>query len=687
MTCVVTRLAPAVFLWWLLPAVACQADTPADKTDAAAAITGKVIEVTFYRGQALVTRQIPVAGKTGTVEIAVGPLPEQIVPQSLFAEGSDGVDIRAVRYRTRALGEEPRDEVRKLDEELEEIVEQSQSVQRNQQVVARETAYLDQMDNFVLPTMKTDLARGFLDAAALEKLTKLSFDRRQALANETGALEKTLKELNKKLRLLQRKRAELTAGAQKASREAVLFVSKRNDAVQNVRLSYLVSNCNWSPAYTVRAIDGKDVSLECNGVVMQMTGEDWNEVQLTLSTASPALSASGPGLAPFPISLIPAHSAGTNKTDETEIAAKANDIRNRQVVVAQQGRNVTELEEAIGLGWLLNRAAGDYQTLELAAGKELLASRAGLADAEGPCLSYRIPHPVSLPSRRDQQMVRVMQTNIKGNFYHVATPVLSSYVYREAELRNQSNEDLLAGPITVYLDGRFVGRSEIPTVARGQTFVVGFGADPQLRARRELIERTEVVQGGNRELSFKYRLVLENFKPEAAAVRLFDRVPFSDRPAEVRIKLGEMKEPLSTDSLYVRTEKPKNILRWDLTIPAGATAEKARLLEYGFTVEFDRNLAIGLPTAETAMDGEWKEESVQAAADKDKDPFAGGERPSLNRSFGGVRGMGMGGMGGAGNYAPQSPQAVLPQPPAKPTVNASPSFKQYQEMQRSKLAH
>lgn len=676
------RLVAAAFVLWCLPAVACQADPSADKPDTTPVVTGKVTEVTFYRGQALVTRQVPVAGKAGAVEVVVGPLPEQIVPQSLFAEPADGVEIRAVRYRTRALGEEPREEVRKLDEQLESIVEQSQAVQRDQQVLARETAYLDQMDNFVLPTMKTDLARGFLDASALEKLTKLSFDRREALAKKTGELEKNLKELNKQLRLLQRKRAELTAGAQKASREAVLFLNKRGDANQDVRLSYLVSNCNWSPAYTIRATDGKDVALECNGVVMQMTGEDWNDVKLTLSTASPALSASGPGLAPFPISLIPAGTADNAKADATEIASKANDIRNRQVVVAQQGRNVTDLDKAIGLGWLLNRAAGDFQTLELAAGKELLASRTALADAEGPCLSYRLPHPVSLPSRRDQQMVRIMQTSIKGSFYHVATPVLSSYVYREAELRNQSSDDLLAGPITVYLDGRFVGRSEIPTVARGQTFVVGFGADPQLRARRELVERTEVVQGGNRELSFKYRLVLENFKTEPVALRLFDRVPFSDRPAEVRIRLGEFKEPLSTDALYVRTEKPKNILRWDLSVPAGATAEKARLLEYGFTIEFDRNLTVGLPTAEAvAEEAEANKGPVQPptsparlnSTDKAEDPFAEGR--SAPSSYGGMGGM-----------APPSSQYAVPQSPAKSSTNASTSFKQYQEMQRSKLA-
>ena len=228
-------------------------------------------------------------------------------------------------------------------------------------------------------------------------------------------------------------------------------------------------------------------------------------------------------------------------------------------------------------------------------GKDVLASVVSIRDQVGPSLSYQLANPVSLASRSDQQMVRILKTQFKSSFYYVATPVLTSQVYREAELVNQSADDLLAGPIAVYLEGRFVGRSEIPTVARGQTFVVGFGADPQLRARRELVQRTEAVQGGNRELSFKYRLAVENYKEQPVPVRLFDRMPYSERDNEIRVKLGELKETLSTDALYQRIEKPKNILRWDITVPARATADKTHLLEYSFTVEFDRNLTVNLP--------------------------------------------------------------------------------------------
>ena len=103
------------------------------------------------------------------------------------------------------------------------------------------------------------------------------------------------------------------------------------------------------------------------------------------------------------------------------------------------------------------------------------------------------------------------------------------------------------------------------------------------------------MQGGNRELSFKYRLVLENYKDQPAEVRLFDRLPYSDRPNDVRIKLGDLHDPLSKDEFYVRTERPKGILRWEINVPAGATGEKVRIVEYGFTLDFDRNLALYIP--------------------------------------------------------------------------------------------
>jgi hypothetical protein len=195
-------------------------------------------------------------------------------------------------------------------------------------------------------------------------------------------------------------------------------------------------------------------------------------------------------------------------------------------------------------------------------------------------------------------------------------------------LINTGDQDLLAGPIAAYLDGRFVGRGEIATVARGQMFVLGFGADPQLRARRELVDRTESVQGGNRKLEFKYRLTVENYKSEAALVRLYDRLPYGEDTADIRVTVAPMKDPLDENELYKLRDRPKQILRWEISVPAGAVREKAKVIEYGFAVEFDRNFQLG------TLGG--KQQQVE---------FEQLERARSSGARGGMGGMGGGGMG------------------------------------------
>ena len=77
-------------------------------------VKSKVSSVTLYRNQALVTRTLMLDGAAGVRELVVEDLPENIQPASLFAEGGEKVEVRAVRFRSRASGESPRKEVREI---------------------------------------------------------------------------------------------------------------------------------------------------------------------------------------------------------------------------------------------------------------------------------------------------------------------------------------------------------------------------------------------------------------------------------------------------------------------------------------------------------------------------------------------------------------------------------------------
>jgi uncharacterized protein (TIGR02231 family) len=387
--------------------------------------------------------------------------------------------------------------------------------------------------------------------------------------------------------------------------EAVLFLEKTGQGAERLKLSYLVKQCGWTPTYNFRGhSEAGHVTLEYNAVIRQMSGEDWPDVNLRLSTATPALSAAVPSLAPFHVTLSQDRQQRPNTQPQAEQIAEYKSKARMQLQANVANAQAVQIDEFNRRNWDVNAFGNDIQVMELtvdeAALKTLRQTDASANDQ--PSLSYDLPNRVSLASRSDQQMVRVIRSQIDSSFYFVAAPVLSPQVFRQADLNNTTEKDLLGGEANVYLDGRFVGRTELPTVARRQTFVLGFGADPQLRTARELIDRDREVKGGNQVLTAKYRLTVENHMDHPVPVRLKGRVPYAGMGNQVRVTLAQMSDKLSDDSLYERLERPRNILRWDLQVAADASGEDARLVEYAYQLEFDRNLALRTPGAAASPD-------------------------------------------------------------------------------------
>ncbi len=570
------------------------------------AVPGKVDSVTLFRGgQALVTRTLTIDGPAGAREVVVSGLPDQVVPSSLFAESVDGLEVRAVRFRSSAVSEEPREAVREIDAKLQLLAEKIAAVAKGQELVQRRLASLEKLENFVAPAATAEMSKGILNPEALERLVLFNFDQRKKATEESLTLAKESRDLEAQSNLLTRQRAELAQGTTKTVREGVLFVEKRRAEPTPLRVSYLVNGCGWAPTYNFRTGgDMTSVDVECNALIHQMSGEDWAGVELTLSTASPGLNAAAPAMAPFAVSLRPAlqtEAQAAAKTDPGSVVGQFNDLRSRRQVAVAANRAALNPSDNLSTSFEMNAVANAGQAMELLERREILQSLNDEATAtvEGPSLTYPLETRVSLASRDEQQLVRITAVKLKSTAYFVASPVLTGFVYREAELVNSSPLDLLGGPMSVYLDGSFVGRGEIDSVAHGQTFVVGFGVDPQVRTRREQVDKSEKIQGGNKMSTLKYRLVIENYKSTPVTVRLHDRLPHADRTESLSVTLGEMNAKLSEDPSYLRLGRPMGILRWDLSVPAAANGEKAFFLNYTYTVEHDRNLGLSAPP----MDG------------------------------------------------------------------------------------
>ncbi|QDU90498.1 hypothetical protein Pla175_39030 [Pirellulimonas nuda] len=635
-----------------------------EKVDADRLTDGDVTEVTVYQGQALVTRSVTLPGdQTGLQEVVVTNLPALILPESLYAEPGEGLEIRSVRYRTRPVEQDVRAEVRELDEQLQELRDELSAVEREQKLLADRTKYLNSLEGFTAGTAKNELEHGVLNAETLTSLTELIFSRREQVAAEELELAKSQRGLNEEINLATRKRQNITSGSATTVREAVVFVDAQ-EAGASLRLRYLVAGAGWSPSYNLRAgTDRKQVTVEYNAQVQQMSGEDWTDVAMTLSTATPSLVAEPPKLDPLAIRLGDSPASGGPKVavgaeeysrlkrQLDESRDKLSDVRNRlgelNAAVAhtpasepqqqqpleapafaadssmpyRQGSFDHSVQQSgqpyggmggdgqaagrqsfqVGFGVNgdagLNYFANESQILDFNA-EGIVAkskdSRGSQPPAEGVSVSYKLAGRTSLPSRSDRQLIQIARLPLKGDFYRLATPVLTGYVYEEAKLTNTGDVVLLAGPASTFLGDEFVGRGAVPTVAAGESFTVGLGIDASLRAGRELVSKEETIQGGNRIVDFVYRLTVENFAGEEAQVRLVDRIP-TVAEDDIKITLVDPGKKLA-DYPDQAAERKLGLLRWDLEAPAGSTGADSAAVEYTLRVEYDKELSIvGMP--------------------------------------------------------------------------------------------
>ncbi len=586
-------------------------------------VHGKVDAVTVYRGQALVTRVVDLPAGPGLGEIVVTELPDRVIAGSLFAESSDGVEVRSISYRVRPVGQDVREEVRKFDGQIRQLQDQIAATGRNIALQGEEKGYLDKLEQFSAPTTNVELTKGVLNAETVKTLTQFIFAQRQSVADTEMKLQLSLRDLQEDLNLKQRQREEVTGNSAKEVREAVVFVNRKN-ANGKLNVRYIVDGATWDPSYNIRAgSERKGATVEYNGAIAQMSGEDWTDVSMTLSTATPSLVANGPTLAPLAITLesravtepqeAKDYAYGQAKEDLDQQRSNAESVRNFQNnnqpqqsqggqgggggglfsvpnagMTTINGKRVNQNDVA------LNKVADQLQVLELVTKETKREEDAGQRARhaqEGIVVTYQLGARTSLPSRSDRQLIQIASLPMKGEFYKMAIPVLTNYVYDEAALTNTSNMVLLAGPVASYMAGQFVGSGDIPTVAVGQPFTVGFGIDASLRATRERVAKTDEVQGGNKLLGFTYRLAVENFGAAPAEVRLMDRLPTA-KDTEVKISLDTKEVELSQDKEYQMTDRKSNILRWDVTVPAQKNGTEAFALQYQLHMEYDKNLGI-----------------------------------------------------------------------------------------------
>jgi uncharacterized protein (TIGR02231 family) len=336
-----------------------------------------------------------------------------------------------------------------------------------------------------------------------------------------------------------------------------------------------------------------NVLVEYDALIFQNSDEDWQMVAVSLSTAEPTTAAYPPMIEPIKVKVGAALPPSAKEDKSKDLKSEPMHSEPPQTNWSDKYRQGQVSQRAAALRGKeaqreLNVAAVSNQMLELEAdraGVQVMKEEAQrFARTEGVSVMYNLPGKFTIPGKTGQQQATVTAFTAKGDFTMIATPLLTNYVYLQAEIVNSSDSVLLAGPVNMYCDGSFVGKGELGLITIGGKITAGFGVDSQIKITRELQDKKIETAWKNHVETYHYRLAIENYKNSKVKLCLMDRIPYTE-DTNLEIKDLQTDTPLSTDAEYLRTERNKGILRWDLELKPGTTGQNAKIITYNYTMK------------------------------------------------------------------------------------------------------
>ena len=519
-------------------------------------VTSRITAVAVYPDRAVLTRLGRVELPAGDSELILDGLPAALVDESLqvSGRGTAAATILDVNLRRTFLETSPDPRLRALEEELANLQREDEALVARLKQLDEQRSLLQRIEAALTatPTKDSPTARPSLDewqrllAFQAENLTRLAGDQqslqlqRTALAAKIAAVEAQLNEIRGR------------SPQRRSQKAATLRVSASRAGTLELSVSYTTPGASWSAAYDARLrAETRAIDVTYYGVIRNGTGEDWNGVALTLSTARPSLGGGAPTLSPWVVE----------------------PVRPMPTAYLAQGVASSEFKTA-------RRAAGPTEALTLA-GSAAAESDATVAEATVQTglssATFRIEAPLSLPSDRSAQKVVITTLNCPAELRYETAPKLIEAAYLSASSTNRSDFPWLAGPVNAFLGDTFIATSALRAVMPGETLALSLGVDDSIAVKRRIVKRftedTGLTNSGRR-ITHEYVVTLTNNKKTAERIVLREPTPVSrDEKIVVKVITPAERDISSATAPKEISREADGILAWRIDLKPGEKRE------------------------------------------------------------------------------------------------------------------
>lgn len=470
--------------------------------------------VTVYRDSAIVTR-------TGLADIPVGQhrlivrgLPDGLDPASLQVSARSanlrlgGIEVQRVVEQELVNAAE-----RALNRKLRDIGDQKVALE--DEIISAQ-AQLKLLGGVIEAPTGSGTNAPRLESVALSNLVG-------TVGSSDAAARQRIRNARLQLRDLDEQAEKLQADLQnvatdhKATTELHALVQADVAGSVPVSVEYQVVNVGWNWQYQARLdTQKKTVALVRQAQLQQGTGEDWKNVDLTISTSKPSLNTTTPPLASLFLSLdAPRYPASAGALEE---------------VVVTGGRRA---------GYGYNRQSSAPAVNDKAQSAVMSVAEVFNTDF---IADYHLPGRVSVAADRQPRLYPIGDERMNVELVARANLAADRVAYLEAKFTYQSDVPIDAGAVQLFRDDAFVGMGALPMVLPGSEVRFPFGQDPRVR----IVMHDESEESGNTGVinreqlnQRKRRYEITSFHAVALPIEVIDRIPVPrDNDIKVEILKG-----------------------------------------------------------------------------------------------------------------------------------------------------
>lgn len=513
-----------------------------------------ITDVTLYRDRAAVTRTATLDLQIGGYTVFFRDLPSSIYLDSVQAHVGDNAALLSVDTSSTPVTRNMSEIIKEITAEIEGVEAKLKTVNARKEALKLQVTMLK-----TLITQAGNEHEGSVNLDALDNQLAFIGKKMTLLSEDQATNEQDQKSLRDELQTLRARRQNISSD-RGVQLDAIVDIGVKKAGTIEVQLTYLVNNASWQPKYSIRANNaGDNITVEYDAHLWQRTGENWTDVSMTLSTAQPQRSTTPPMPRPWFVDI----------------------FIQPQPTAALRSRNTqaTANEGTLSFAWEKDSAV----LPSAGAGLVEAASSFATINNEGPAVSFNLPRTITVPSNaEDKQTTSLGAFETEADLFRIAVPMLTDSTFIRSNVTNTSRYILLPGQASIFHGSDYVGKTSLPTIAPNETFPLDLGIDPVVTATRVLLEKETSSTGlfaSGMQTTYDYRIEISNGHDKSIELQVWDRYPVS-RNEEIEVLLDNVSTPLSTDPLYVESQQPLGLLRWDLNIPANTTGDTSFVLTW-----------------------------------------------------------------------------------------------------------